>query len=639
MKFFRLAVRLAILLSCLSAAAAAPRDDLLLAAREAARTGNRARLAQLTDALRGHELAAYTDYWRLQLDVKSDPDPAAIVAFLAKNEGDYLAEKMRGDWLRQLGKQQLWLLFDAEYPALAQPDQELVCYALQSRLARGDDGALDETVPLWLELLDPGESCQPVLEALILGGRVRIDDVWARIRRQIEANRLSAARYSMNYLPLSQAPDAKTALAVTSSPMVWLSRTPRSNSQTHRELIALAIARLARDDPGVAAGQLERLDAHLQADEKGWAWSQIGWQAARRHMPEALDWYGRAGDTPLSDETAQWRVRAALRARDWNAVRSAIEAMPLALAEQPVWIYWRGRACQAAGRDEDARALFARIAGQANFYGNLADEELGRRVALPPRAAPPTPVELASVAARGSIRRALALFRLDLRTEGVREWNWGVRGMSDRELLAASVLAERAGVYDRAIAAAERTREEHDYTRRYLAPFGEQVRSAVRAQSLDDAWVYGLMRQESRFVVSARSSAGASGLMQLMPATARWVAGKIGLKNFRSGRVNDTETNLLLGTSYLRLIMERLGGHPVLASVGYNAGPGRARRWQAGHPMEGAIYAETIPFNETRDYVKKVMSNAVYYSASFGRPRSIKDWLGTIGPLQKDGEE
>ncbi|MDR0440388.1 MAG: lytic transglycosylase domain-containing protein, partial [Candidatus Accumulibacter sp.] len=277
-------------------------------------------------------------------------------------------------------------------------------------------------------------------------------------------------------------------------------------------------------------------------------------------------------------------------------------------------------------------ALFARIAGQANFYGNLADEELGQHVALPPQAAPPTSAELASVAVQGSIRRALALFRLNLRAEGVREWNWGTRGMSDRELLAASALAERAGVYDRAIAAAERTREEHDYTRRYLAPFGDQVRSAVHAQSLDDAWVYGLMRQESRFVISARSSAGASGLMQLMPATARWVAGKIGLKDFRPNQVNDTETNLLLGTSYLRLIMGDLNDHPVLASVGYNAGPGRARRWQARYPMEGAIYAETIPFNETRDYVKKVMSNAVYYSMLFEHPRPIKDWLGTIGP-------
>jgi soluble lytic murein transglycosylase len=202
-------------------------------------------------------------------------------------------------------------------------------------------------------------------------------------------------------------------------------------------------------------------------------------------------------------------------------------------------------------------------------------------------------------------------------------------------------VAERAGRYDRAIASANRTREEHSYAMRYLSPFGEQIRPAASLQSLDEAWVYGLMRQESRFVTDARSSAGASGLMQLMPATARWVADRIGLKHYRSSRVNDAETNLLLGTSYLRMVMERFDGHPLLASTGYNAGPGRARRWQAERPLEGAIYAETVPIAETRDYVKRVMSNTVYYSALFrGEAQSIKRWLGTVGPRSgAKGEE
>ncbi|MDR0577169.1 MAG: lytic transglycosylase domain-containing protein [Candidatus Accumulibacter sp.] len=645
---FRLAafLFLFILSVCPRPALADPLDEPFLAAREAAWTGDRARLERLADELRGHELAAYVDYWRLQLDLKNDIDPATVMAFLADNEGDYLAEKVRGDWLRQVGKQQQWPVFDAEYPALAQPDQELACYALQSRLARCDrsaageateppcdPAALDEAMPLWLNLVEPPESCYPVLEALIINKRIMDGDVWARIRRQVEANRLTGARHSMNYLPPSQTPDARTALAVTDSPMPWLARTAPSESRMYRELAALAVARIARGDPRLAAERLERLDARLRAGEKEWAWGIVGWQAALRHMSEASGWFARAGDAPMSDEVAQWRVRAALRAQDWNGVRSAIAKLPPALAGQPDWIYWLGRAVRAEGRVEEAGALFARIAGQPNFYGNLADEELGRAVALPPRAAPPSAAELARAEANGSIRRALALFRLNLRTEGAREWNWALRGMSDRELLAASAVAERAGVYDRAIAAASRTRGEHDYTLRYPSPYAGQIRPAAREQLLDDAWVYGLVRQESRFVANARSSAGASGLMQLMPATARWVAGKIGLKNYHPGRVNDLEINVLLGASYLRMVMDRLDNHPVLASAGYNAGPGRARKWQADRPLEGAIYAETIPFNETRDYVKKVMSNAVYYSALFnGQPRPLADWLGVVGP-------
>jgi soluble lytic murein transglycosylase len=224
-----------------------------------------------------------------------------------------------------------------------------------------------------------------------------------------------------------------------------------------------------------------------------------------------------------------------------------------------------------------------------------------------------------------------------LRTEGVKEWSWSLRGMDDRQLLAAAELAKRHQIWDRAINTADKTKNEHDYSLRYLAPYSQQVRSAAQNQSLDDAWVYGLMRQESRFITSAKSNVGASGLMQLMPATAKWVAKKIGLRNYNHGRVNDMETNVLLGTSYMRLVMENLDNHPVLASAAYNAGPGRAKKWRAELPLEGAIYAETIPFSETRDYVKKVMSNAVFYTTVFtGKPDSLKARLGIVGARTAD---
>ena len=609
-------------------------DDQFLAARDAARAGDKVKLERLASALQGYELEGYVDYWRLLLDLK-ETDPATVGAFLERNQNTYVAEKLRIDWLRQVGKQQRWAEFDADYARLAQPEQSLACYALQSRLARGDASALDDALPLWLALLEPPEPCYPVLEALIVEKRVLANAVWARIRSQFEANKIAAAMYSMNYLPASQTPDKKVAQSIADKPLPWLIRLPGdfSGNRLQRELAVLAIQRIARNDPRMAAEQLQRISGSLQAGEKGWAWTQIGRQAAQGHLPEAMAWYRQAGDAPLSDDAAEWKVRAALRAQDWGAVRSTIEKMPPALAEQSAWVYWLGRAYRAGGRLAEADALFARIAGQPDFYGNLASDDLGRPITTPPKAAPPSKAELAQTRANPGVQRALAFFRLNLRSEGVREWNFALRGMSDRELLAASEIALRADIYDRAIAAADRTRQEHDYSLRYLAPFGDQVRPAAREQALDDAWVYGLMRQESRFITSARSHVGASGLMQLMPATAKWVAGKIGLKDFNQARVNDTEINLLLGTSYMRLVLESLDNHPVLASAAYNAGPGRARKWRAEAPLEGAIYTETIPFSETRDYVKKVMSNSVYYSALFdGKPQTLKSRLGVIAP-------
>jgi soluble lytic murein transglycosylase len=645
MKFRLRVFLLALACLCAPAASATPgADERFLAARDAARAGDRAKLERIAPELSGYELEAYVDYWRLLLDLPVS-DPATIKAFLARHEKSYIADKLRTDWLKLLGKRAQWAEFEAEYPALVQADQEISCYALQGRRASGDTRVYEEAMPLWLNLIEPPEPCYPVLEGLIVEKRVLADQVWARIRRQFEANKLAAARYTMNYLPQSQTPDSRTALAVSDTPLPWLVKLSPAlaASRMNRELAVLAISRIARSDPAMAVEQLGRIERHLQADEKSWAWGQIGWQGAQRHLPEALEWYRKAGDAPLSDEVAQWKVRAALRAQDWGTVRQAIEKMPPALAEQPAWVYWLGRAYRAGGRLEDANTLFARIAGQPNFYGNLADDELDRSIMTPPRAAAPTREESAQVAAIPGVQRSLALYRLNMRTEGMREWNWTLRAMSDRELLAASDIAQRAGIYDRAIAAADRTKSEHDYSLRYLSPYSEQVRPAARNQSLDDAWVYGLMRQESRFITNAKSTVGASGLMQLMPATAKWVAKKIGLKDFHQGQVNDTETNVLLGTTYMRLVMESLDNHPVLASAAYNAGPGRARKWRADRPLEGAVYAETIPFTETRDYVKKVMSNSVYYSALFdGKPQSLKGRLGIIGPrssVEPKGEE
>jgi soluble lytic murein transglycosylase len=354
--------------------------------------------------------------------------------------------------------------------------------------------------------------------------------------------------------------------------------------------------------------------------------------AARRHLPEALDWFGKAGEMPLSDEQLAWRARIALRQENWPEVKSAIERMSPSESHEPVWIYWLGRSLCALGAQEDGRTLLGRIAGEHHFYGRLAAEELEIPLEIPPKAAPPTRKEIAEVAARAGMQRALALYRLGLRTEAVAEWLWTIRTMDDRALLAAAELAKRNGIWDRAINTADRTVAEHDFTLRYPAPYSKVLSKQARVRKLDEPLLFGLVRQESRFIADARSSAGAVGLMQLLPSTARLVAKKIGMKGFHPSRLGRPEVNAALGAFYLRQVLDEFGGNAALAAAAYNGGPGRARRWCDAKPLEGAIYVETIPFAETRQYVKKVMTNAVYYAAlSGGEQRSLKSRLGTIG--------
>jgi soluble lytic murein transglycosylase len=624
-------------------------DEAVLAARDAFRDNDVARLSRLDDDVpRGHELSMYVDYWRLaaQLNLQgtrraADPDAAAIREFLARHKGSFAAEKLRVEWLKYLARNALWTLFDLEWPNVQQPDQEASCFALQSRLRRGDAGALDVALPLWKTTLDLPESCRPLLAPLVQDGRMRADDMWLRIRRAVEEKRLSAARYAAAWLLDQDAPDARALEQIIDNPARYLDRLSPQFSTTRRgrELALAAASRLARVDIQSAVRHWESIDHRFGAEERAYVAGQLGWHLARAHDPAAVRWFKAAAGAPMVEEQRAWQVRAALRAGDWRQVRAAIEAMPPEQQRSNDWSYWLARALRVAGRKEDARALFARIADQADFYGNLASEELGRPIQPPPRRLTLKPEDIQAAAADPGVRRTLALYRLaaksansaEIRQDAIREWNWALQGREDAFLLAAAELARKEELFDRAINAANRTVSEHDFSLRFLSPFQERVAPQAQKLALDPAWVYGLMRQESRFVMKAASSAGAQGLMQVMPETARYVARKIGLPSPNRHELNDLDTNITLGTHYLKMVLSDLNNHPVLASAAYNAGPGRARRWRDAKPLEGAIYAETIPCNENRDYVKKVMSNAVYYAALFeGKPQSLKARLGVV---------
>lgn len=324
-----------------------------------------------------------------------------------------------------------------------------------------------------------------------------------------------------------------------------------------------------------------------------------------------------------------------LRAGRWSDVYHAIEAMPEATRAEAVWRYWKARSLKAVGAVAAANSLFAPLSREIHYYGVLAGEELPVRAETTPQDYRPSPDELKATRALPGIERALRLRNLGLNAEATSEWQWALRGMNDPQILAAAEVARQETWYDRAINTADTTRDTHNFDLRYLTPYRDLAESYARRNDLDPAWVFGLMRQESRFIDYARSSAGAQGLMQIMPATARWIAKQLGDKHAHA-QVREPATNIRFGTFYLKSIHDRLGGSPVLASAGYNAGPGRARKWQAATPLEGAIYVESIPFNETREYVKKVLVNAVFYSQRLGTPaKRLKDRLGTI-PARTD---
>ncbi|MDD5301303.1 MAG: transglycosylase SLT domain-containing protein [Gallionella sp.] len=624
-------------------------DADFLAAHDAFRAGDAAKLERFAQRLNKTPLEVYVSYYRLRLGLEK-ADIKEIKDFLARPEDTPVIDRLRGEWLKLLGNRQQWDLFDAEYPRLLNEDTELTCYALQSRLRRQEQSALHEARGLWLSGKGRPESCGPPFEAALSAGIISEQDIWLRLRLTLEAGNVSLAKQLAERLTGNYAVPVAALKSAAADADRYLEKATLDKANEGQRAVALfALQRLAKQSPDLAVARWEKIALHFPEAEQHYFYGWLAYEAAHKLDGRALQWFKAAANAPLNEQQSAWRVRAALRAQDWAEVLAGINAMG-DQQRDATWQYWKARALQALGKPAEANKLLAPLSGEHNFYGQLASEELadlsaadsaaGRKPGLPGAAYKPGKQDIAALLALPGIQRTLALYRMDMRSEAMKEWSWAVRNFSDQELLTAAEIARRNEMYDRAINAADKTVNIHDFSLRYLAPYRDALQVHIREYGLEEAWVYGLMRQESRFVTSAKSDVGAAGLMQVMPSTARWIAKKLGLKSYKQSLIRQLDTNLRLGTYYMKTVLSWFGDSPVLASAAYNAGPGRARRWRGDQPLEGAIYAETIPFDETRDYVKKVMSNTVYYAGQFDAPqRPLKQRMGIIAGKTADNQQ
>lgn len=617
-------------LAALAAPGALAADADIVAARDAYRAGNVRALETLRAKTASHPLGAYPAYWHLAATLDKAA-PEDIRAFLAKHADGPLADTLRRDWLRALGNAGQWDLFRTEHPALLSEDPEVACHALQSRILKDDAEALREARALFAAGREAPAACAAPFEAAAAQRLIGSPEIWERIRKLLAANVVKDARRANLMLPAKEQFNEKALERAGAEPGKYLAgEKSRIPTRATHELLLFAVGRLARSKPEEAAAQLEAHAAVLGPDDTRYGYGLVAHAAAQSHHPMALAWYEKAGEGPLTDAQLAWKVRAGLRARDWGAVRAAINVMSPEEARDPAWRYWLARSLAEGGAREPAEALLVPLAKERHFYGLLAAEDIGRVEKPDWSANPPAEEDLARLRAIPAIQRAFALYRLELNPEAFREWVFGLRNMDDRGLLAASQLAAEAGLIDRSIGTADRTVARHDFTRRYPTPHREAMTAASQQFGVDEAMMFGLIRQESRFNAVIKSRVGATGLMQLMPATARWVAKQIPVNDYRPALLTDPQTNVTMGTYYFRRVLTDLGD-PILATAGYNAGPGRARRWQDAKPLEGAIYAESIPFNETRDYVKKVMANTWFYRHRLtGQAASLRQLMGTV---------
>ncbi len=613
---------LAILIS-LPALAAWEKD--FLAAREAHQKGRYDRFEQHARRLPAdHLLQPYLAFWRL----KANNNHEARIRFIGQYPDSVLAETLRADLAREAARRGDWPAYASWSAQLARKDLELQCHDLQAALARGESLSRQQVLPLYRSGSDRPSGCERLFSRAFELGLLSVEDRYDRLRLALDANNLRLVRELDAALPEGERLAADGLSRAQKTPDRLLAEAPANRAMA--ELGLYALTQVAKTDLDAAVRLWEAHQDKYGIVEQRYGWGQLALHAARRHDDRALDWFGRAGTQPSETQLA-WRARASLRAGRWADLLASILMMPPEMQEEAVWRYWRGRAHKALGSGFQANQIFARLSRDHHYYGLLADEELPVRLETRPADHRVSEDEVSRVEALPGIRRALMLREIGLSANAVAEWDWALRGAEDVTLLAAAEIARRRQWYDRAIVTAERTRELHDFDLRYLTPYRDLAQARAREFGLDEAWIYGLMRQESRFVAHARSSAGAQGLMQIMPATATWIARQLGDKRRDGAEIFKPENNVRYGSFYLKRVLDDLQGSPVLATAAYNAGPGRARRWQAATPLEGAVYIETIPFLETREYVKKVMANAMHYSQRLGMERTaLKDRLGVV---------
>ncbi|WP_193222205.1 transglycosylase SLT domain-containing protein [Alkalilimnicola sp. S0819] len=590
------------------------------------------------EALRDYPLHPYLEYRQLRNRLW-ELDTARVEAFLEENADLPLAYWLRRDWLEILGKQGRWEPFRRHYRS--GEGAALDCYALRARRAKGgvDEDWIERALVLWTVGRSQPDACDPVFALLYERDLISPERRWQRIQAAMRHRQHGLARYLARGLPADQQPWVKHWLRVRQAPQRSLRRPGFDVAHPRgQQIIGDAIESLARRDRPGARHWLEQYAERLHPAQRAGLQREIALRAAYSREEQALDWLYQLPEAVVDRTVLLWRAKMNRAARDWAGLLQAIDQLPAVLANQSEWLYWKGHALVLTGEAETGRLLLGDLARERSYYGFLAADALRLPYSFNDRSPAAEPAELAELASRPGFRRAAELRALGLLRDARREWQAAVIPLEREQQALAAQLAAYWNWHDRAIFTANRAGLHDALALRFPTPFPAQVRQHAGANALDPALAYALMRKESAFSPDAVSPVGARGLMQVMPSTARAVARRIRQPLSGSSALLDAEINMRLGSAYLREVLDRFNGNPILAAAAYNAGPHRVEDWLARNPDQpAALWIENISYAETRDYVKSLLAFAVVFDWRLtGEPRRISERM-TQGGADPEG--
>ena len=579
----------------------APKSDPLKAKRElfvdalnALEAGQMSTFQELANRITDYILYPYLQYYELsyRTDTASDEE---ILRFIDANKDTPLSARLRTQWLHELADAQRWDMFEKVY--LPQQSTRLQCVALDIERRKSGTGAqtkqlMQKVQLLWLVGNPQPKECDPLFEEFTKRKLATPKLIWEKIELAINGGNLPMAQELAMALGTRDRKLVDLWIQVYKDPENGIQlKSLQKNSLVTRKIVLHAIRRLALKDAEKARSIWLKIARRygFSAETKGETQRYITLRAAYQNHPNAYSWLAAIDKKWVDENVRFWRATLALRQQNWKELKKNIKLMPQEEKKDVKWKYWLARAQERLGEMKSAKKLYAEVASETNYYGFLAADHLGLSYTFNHK-----PLEfgegvIAEIEGIPGILRARELYWADRVTDARREWSFSTYRFNETKLKQAALLAHRWGWHDNAILTIARTSERSDLTLRFPTPYRDIISVNAQTLGIDPSWIYGVARRESAFKTDARSSKGALGLMQLMPGTARLESKRLGMDKPSQREILEADKNILLGSSYLNRMLERFGGHQVLVTAAYNAGPRRVDQWI---PKDDAMEAD-----------------------------------------------
>jgi len=569
---------------------------------------------KISRLLQNYPLYYYLRYQYLNEHLKQ-VRPSEIRVFLKRYGNTYFGQKLREDWLYQLAGKGNWKGFMQDYTPLKSTSMQCLYTYARLMTKQKQQGAIEEAKKLWLVGKSQPHACTPLFDYLYQGGLIDKSLLWERIGLAMKKGRLSLASFLAKRLEPADRVWVTRWQAMHKKPARSLAQFKGSDLPVVRQIILHGIRRLARQDFESAQVYWKKFQRRyaFSVQEIGEIQRDLALASVNHDHPQALKWLTAVNQKYLNKKVSDARIKLALKKQNWHALADFLTELPDGEENKLQWRYWLARALEQTGKKAQAQQIYQKLAKERDYYGFLAAERIGAKYQMQHHPIVFTAAEKAQVMKEPTIKGAYEFYKLSQSKDkwylnARREWQYAIGHLPPAQKAIAVVLASHWEWHDQAIMAAAKAGYYDDLDVRFPLAFKSQLTRGAKRQGIDLAWVYGIVRQETAFRHKARSRAGALGLMQVMPATARFVAKKIDLKLKRRQDILDIDTNIKLGTAYLQQMLDKFDGNYMLATAAYNAGPGRSKRWAAENSCVPAdLWVELIPFNETRKYVRSVL--------------------------------